>query len=80
MISNHVKFIKQAHLIASKNLGKTFPVLFEAENNNDVMYGFTENYIKVKTTFDDSLINEIKTVTLKEIDRDGLFLITFEHH
>ena len=25
MISNHLKFINQAHQIASKNLGKTFP-------------------------------------------------------
>lgn len=69
---------KKKRAFYEENLGKTFPVLFEAENNNDVMYGFTENYIKVKTTFDDSLINEIKTVTLKEIDRDGLFLITFD--
>ena len=69
---------KKKRAFYEENLGKTFPVLFEAENNNDVMYGFTENYIKVKTTFNDSLINEIKTVTLKEIDRDGLFLITFD--
>lgn len=60
-----------------ENIGKSFPVLFEAEKNNDFMYGFTSNYVKVKTEYSESLINEIKMVTLKEIDRDGLFLIDF---
>jgi threonylcarbamoyladenosine tRNA methylthiotransferase MtaB len=60
-----------------ENIGKSFPVLFEAEKNNDFMYGFTSNYVKVKTRYNESLINEIKMVTLKEIDRDGLFLIDF---
>ena len=60
-----------------ENIGKSFPVLFEAEKNNDFMFGFTSNYVKVKTEYSESLINEIKMVTLKEIDRDGLFLIDF---
>ena len=57
------------------NIGKTFPVLFEGEKNNNNMFGFTSNYVKVKTNFNESLINEVKQVTLKEIDRDGLFLV-----
>ena len=36
------------------------------------MYGFTENYVKVKITFEQSLINEIRRVKLTEIDRDWL--------
>ena len=39
------------------------------------MFGFTSNYVKVKTPYDESLVNQVKQVTLKEIDRDGLFLI-----
>ena len=57
------------------NIGKSFPVLFEGEKNNDKMFGFTSNYVKVKTNFNETLINEVKQVTLKEIDRDGLFLV-----
>ena len=39
------------------------------------MFGFTENYIKVKTLFDERLINKISKVKLKRIDKDGIFTI-----
>ena len=42
------------------------------------MFGFTSNYVKVKTKYNENLINQVKQVNLKEIDRDGLFLIDFE--
>ena len=42
------------------------------------MFGFTSNYVKVKTKYNEDLINQVKQVNLKEIDRDGLFLIDFE--
>lgn len=66
---------KKKRAFYEENVGKEFPVLFEAENNNDFMFGFTSNYVKVKTKYDENLINEVKQVTLKEIDRDGIFLI-----
>ncbi len=66
---------KKKRAFYEENIGKEFPVLFEAENNNDYMFGFTSNYVKVKTKYDEKLINEVKQVTLKEIDRDGIFLI-----
>ena len=50
---------------------KEFNVLFEADNKNGMMHGFTENYIKVKTPFDPSLINQIVQVRIKYIDVDG---------
>ena len=40
-----------------------------------MMYGFTENYIKVKTAFDKDLINQIKKVKLIEIEKDGIFAV-----
>jgi threonylcarbamoyladenosine tRNA methylthiotransferase MtaB len=66
---------KKKRAFYQDNIGKSFPVLFEAEKNNDKMFGFTSNYVKVKTNFNESLVNEVKQVTLKEIDRDGLFLV-----
>ncbi len=66
---------KKKRAFYEENVGKEFPVLFEAENNNDFMFGFTSNYVKVKTKYDENLINEVIQVTLKEIDRDGIFLI-----
>ena len=69
---------KKKRAFYQENIGKSFPVLFEAENNNDFMFGFTSNYVKVKTKYNENLINQVKQVHLKEIDRDGLFLIDFE--
>ena len=38
--------------------GKTRPVLFEA-NKNGLMEGYTDNYIKIITSFDPKLVNQI---------------------
>ena len=49
-------------------------VLFESENKDGFMYGFTENYIRVKTTFDKNLINCIVKTQLNKMDEDGIYL------
>jgi threonylcarbamoyladenosine tRNA methylthiotransferase MtaB len=36
------------------------------------MYGFTENYVKVKMPYDATMVNTFQTVKLTEIDRDGI--------
>jgi threonylcarbamoyladenosine tRNA methylthiotransferase MtaB len=53
------------------NLGKTFTVLFEEDIEDGKMHGFTENYIRVAAKYDPLLINELKTVILKEINEKG---------
>lgn len=62
-------------------LGKTLPILWEHENKNGMMYGFTENYIRVKKRFNQQSINTIEHLTLKEIDSDGIVSVepSFEH-
>ncbi|MEW6468935.1 MAG: tRNA (N(6)-L-threonylcarbamoyladenosine(37)-C(2))-methylthiotransferase MtaB [Bacteroidota bacterium] len=47
-------------------------VLFEGENDRGFMYGFTDNYIKVKTKYDPALVNRLRTVQLSAIDSDGI--------
>jgi threonylcarbamoyladenosine tRNA methylthiotransferase MtaB len=47
-------------------------VLFEAEEDMGIMYGFTENYVKVKTPYNAELVNQIVPVNLTAIDRDGV--------
>jgi threonylcarbamoyladenosine tRNA methylthiotransferase MtaB len=47
-------------------------VLFEAEEDMGIMYGFTENYVKVKTPYNAELVNQIVPVNLAAIDRDGV--------
>jgi threonylcarbamoyladenosine tRNA methylthiotransferase MtaB len=60
-----------------QHLGQTRTVLFEADNKEDFMHGFTDNYIKVKTPFNASLTNQLRKVTLSELDADGCVTISF---
>jgi threonylcarbamoyladenosine tRNA methylthiotransferase MtaB len=57
-----------------ENIGSTWPVLFESDNSNGFMHGFTGNYLKVKTAFREDFINEIIPVKLDMLDSDGTFL------
>lgn len=54
-----------------KNLNKEFTVLFEHENKNGVMNGFTENYIKIVYPYDDVLVNKSFCITTKSITEEG---------
>ena len=54
-----------------QHLGSTFNVLFESKEENGQIEGFTENYIRVTAKYDPLLINEIKSVQLKEINEQG---------
>ena len=71
---------KQLHILSDKkkrafyeqNIGSERTILFEQEEDNGVMYGFSENYIKVKMPFDPKFVNSFQQVILTEIDRDGI--------
>lgn len=52
-------------------LGKTLPVLWEHEQKEGMMFGFTENYVRVKKPFDEGSVNQIETVTLFRTEEDG---------
>ena len=66
---------KKRHKFYTDNLGKTFTVLYEAEEDNGTMYGFTENYIKVKTPFLIEKTNTVQHIQLEELDTEGIFTI-----
>lgn len=53
------------------NLNQTFRVLFEEDIEEGRIHGFTENYIRVSAKYDPLLLNEIKRVTLSEINGKG---------
>ena len=69
--------VKKRRAFYESQLGKTATVLFENENKEGYIHGFTENYIKVKTPWNPSLINTLHTITLTEIDSDGLVRFEF---
>ena len=52
-------------------LGQTLPVLWEHENKDGRMYGFTENYVRVQKDFDQSSVNQIEFLNLGKILPDG---------
>jgi threonylcarbamoyladenosine tRNA methylthiotransferase MtaB len=76
---------KQLHILSDKKkrafyesqVGSKRTVLFEAEEDEGIMYGFTENYVKVKTPFNPDLVNRMQHVQLTEIDRDGVLKCEF---
>ena len=62
---------KKLRAFYEKNLNQEFTVLFEHENKNGIMNGFTENYIKIVYPYDENLVNKSFTVTTKFITEDG---------
>jgi len=71
---------KQLHLLSDRkkrqfyteNIGTERTVLFEHEEDEGMMYGFTENYVKVKFPYQQELTNTFQKIRLTEIDRDGI--------
>lgn len=77
---------KKLHLLSdrkkryfySKHINTTRVVLFEQEEDNGWIYGFTDNYIKVKHKFNPKLVNQIIPVLLKKIDSEGYVECTID--
>ena len=63
--------VKKRRAFYESQLGKELNVLFEGENKKGYMYGFTENYIKVKSPWNPEYINKIIPFNLKKIDNEG---------
>jgi threonylcarbamoyladenosine tRNA methylthiotransferase MtaB len=67
----HILSDKKRRAFYQTQLGKSYPVLFEADHKEGFMHGFTSNYVKVKVKYDPVLVNELKTIKLLEILPDG---------
>ncbi len=63
---------KKRRAFYESQLGKSFTVLFEGENKEGYIHGFTENYVKVKAPWDPAKVNTLEQIKLTEIDEDGL--------
>lgn len=63
---------KKKRAFYESQLGTTHTVLWEASENDGQMHGFTENYVKVQKPFDEASVNTIETITLHEIERNGI--------
>ena len=62
---------KKKRIFYESQINKIKYVLFETENKSGYIYGFTENYVKVKIPWNPYLSNKVIKVKLIEIDDDG---------
>lgn len=68
---------KKRRAFYESQLGTERTVLFEGENKEGYIHGFTENYVKVKAPWNPSLVNTVHNVKLALIDEDGLVRFEF---
>lgn len=69
--------VKKRRYFYESQIGKTKKVLFENENHQGYIHGFTENYVKVKMPWNPELANTLHDVKLTHIDEDGLVRVAF---
>ena len=69
---------KKRRAFYESQLGTHRTVLFEGENKEGYIHGFTENYVKVKSPWNPASVNTLHKVVLSEIDSDGLLRFEFE--
>jgi threonylcarbamoyladenosine tRNA methylthiotransferase MtaB len=58
---------KKRHEFYQKMIGKTSIALFEHEERNGEMRGFTSNYVRIKAPFNSELINKFVPVKITEV-------------
>ena len=67
----HILSDKKRHAFYASQIGKKGEVLFEESNENGLMEGFSENYVRFKSAYDPLLINTIQSVRYKSITENG---------
>ena len=66
---------KKKRAFYEQHLNSERKVLWEAENDEGKIYGFTDNYIKVVTSYDAALTNTIQTMSLSDISKNGFVTV-----
>ncbi|TMM53696.1 tRNA (N(6)-L-threonylcarbamoyladenosine(37)-C(2))-methylthiotransferase MtaB [Maribacter algarum] len=69
--------VKKRRAFYESQLGTSRTVLFEGENKEGYIHGFTENYVKVKAPWNPELVNTLHEVELTAIDEDGVVRFEF---
>ncbi|MEN8886787.1 MAG: tRNA (N(6)-L-threonylcarbamoyladenosine(37)-C(2))-methylthiotransferase MtaB [Winogradskyella sp.] len=68
---------KKRRAFYEEQLNTERTVLFESENKEGYIHGFTENYVKIKAPWNPNLVNTLHNVKLTTIDDDGLVRFNF---
>ena len=69
--------VKKRRAFYESQIGTNRTVLFESENKEGYIHGFTENYVKVKTPWNPELANTLHEINLSRIDDDGSVRLEF---
>lgn len=69
--------VKKRRAFYESQIGSIRTVLFEGENKEGYIHGFTENYVKVKAPWNPDLVNTLHVVKLDRIDDDGMVRFEF---
>lgn len=69
--------VKKRRAFYESQIGTHRTVLFEGENKEGYIHGFTENYVKVKTPWHPELVNTLHEIQLTHIDEDGAVRMAF---
>jgi len=62
---------KKRRVFYESQIGLDKTVLYETENRRGYIYGYTENYLRVRMPWNPELANKLKLVRINEIDKDG---------
>ena len=69
--------VKKRRAFYESQIGTARTVLFESENKEGYIHGFTENYVKVKTPWNPEFVNTLHKIKLTKIDEDGVVRFEF---
>lgn len=70
--------VKKRRAFYESQIGSSRTVLFEGDNKEGYIHGFTENYVKVKSPWNPELVNTLRDVELTKIDDDGSVRFNFQ--
>lgn len=87
-VSERKRRNKMLRILSAKKLrsfyesqrAKELTVIFESENKNGFMYGFTENYVKIKHPFYKELCNTPVNIIVGDFDEDGNMTCVVREH
>ena len=67
----HLLSDRKKRMFYEQNLGNIRNALIESEQDEGWMYGFTENYVKIRIPFDATFANQFKKVRLIKVNSEG---------
>ncbi|MFA9391632.1 MAG: tRNA (N(6)-L-threonylcarbamoyladenosine(37)-C(2))-methylthiotransferase MtaB [Prolixibacteraceae bacterium] len=71
-VQRYIDLSERKHrLFYETQLGSIRNVLFEHQNKGDRMFGWTDNYVRIETDWDEKLVNRVLPFKLEKINANG---------